>query len=315
MSEIPTSAKPASEASLAQPKYWPAWLGIACCRLMVLLPYSMQLASGRCLGWLAWHLVRSRRAVVLRNLQLSFPEKTPTERTALAKAHFLAAGMGLFEVAMAWWLPAKRVKKLAHITGLEHLQAALASGRGALLLSGHFTCLEIAVRCVADQVPTTAMYRPHNNAAVAYEMKRVRDRHSSGVIPHRDVRGLIRGLKDGKLIWYAADQSRPSPFSVITNFFAEPALTNAAIGRLASRSNALIIPFFMRRRADGSGYEIDIQAPLTEIPSGDAETDAKLMNQAIEAAVLNAPEQYLWLHKRYKGRGEGYPDAYADSAT
>jgi Kdo2-lipid IVA lauroyltransferase/acyltransferase len=300
---------PAREpARLWLPQHWPMWLGIGFMWLMDKLPWVEKRILARGLGWFVFHFIRIRRRVVFTNLRLCFPDKSSREIAALARAHYCSLALGLFELCAGWWakpegLPPHR------IVGLEHLQAALARGHGALLLTAHFTTLEIGGRFMSDAHPMGGLYRDPNNPVVAHLMRAQRARHLAPAIHFDDLRGLVRGLRGNAAIWYAPDQGKRSKSSEILPFFGVPAITNTATSKIAEMTGAAIVPFFARREADHS-YTLTILPALENFPTADAAADAVRLNRLIEGYIRLMPEQYFWVHKRFKARGAGYPEVY-----
>ncbi|MGQ0530967.1 MAG: LpxL/LpxP family acyltransferase, partial [Panacagrimonas sp.] len=158
------------------PRWWLTWLGLGLMRMLSLLPINAQLALGEFTGRALGHVAGSRREVVRTNLRLCFPQMTPEERERWVNAHFAALGRGLFETTMAWFATDQELAPRAEIEGREHLDAALASGQGLLLLTGHFSSLEIGARVlrVTAKLPFHAMYRPYANPVMDYYMHRWR---------------------------------------------------------------------------------------------------------------------------------------------
>lgn len=307
------------QGSLFAPRHWPTWFGMGLGCLLGWLPYRLQMWLGRRLGDLAWWIVPYRRHVAATNLAMSFPELDADTRRRMLRDHFRSVGMGAMETLICWWAPAGKIERLTDMEGLQHLEAAAARGQGMLLLSAHFTSLELGVRMAQLYlkrlgIRTTAMYRPPHNAVVDTVMRKRREHHIGGAsIPDSDVRGLLRALKRGDAVWYAADQKASNQFSADLTFFGQPARTSLATGRLVARGNAVVVPFFTLRRADNRGYRLLVQPPLEGFPSGDDEADAQRLNDMIEAAVREAPAQYFWLHQRYKREGvDPYRDALKD---
>lgn len=293
------------------PRYWPIWLGLGLIRLMAALPFAWQLALGGWIGRRIGKIARRRRRIAAINLALCFPELSPTEQVALLDQHFAALGIGLFETALAWWGSDRKLRSLAHITGLEHLQQAVARGRGVILLTGHFTSLELGARFITWHQPFHALYRPHKNPLYEAIMRYERERRS-GFPPlgREDLRGLLRAFKQGRAIWYAPDQNHGSRNSVFAPFFGIPTCTITATARLAALSGAAVVPYFPRRLPGSAGYAITILPALSEFPSGDPIADAARINALLEQQIRRAPEQYLWVHRRFKTRPPGSPDLY-----
>lgn len=290
------------------PQHWPSWLGLALFRAITWLPWSFRRLLARALAPLVFHLVPIRRRVVLINLRLCFPEKSEAEIRALARAHYTALALGLFETCSAWWTPAEKLPPF-RISGGEHLEAALAQGKGVLLLTGHFTTLEICARMMSVTVRFACLYRDPNNPVVAAVMRQGREKQASLAIHFDDLRGLLRALKQNLPVWYAPDQSKRTKMSEILPFFDVPALTNTATSRIAHMSGAAVVPYSGRRLPDGT-YELEILPALDNFPSGDHAADAVRVNRVIEGFVRQAPEQYFWVHRRFKRRGPDLPDVY-----
>lgn len=300
----------ASEQSrLWLPHHWPMWLGLGLFRLASrFLTWSEQQRLARAIGWFVFNVVRIRRHVVFVNLRLCFPEKSEAEIHALARAHFDSLALGLFEVCTGWWA---RTEELPphRITGIEHLRRALARGHGALLLTAHFTTLEISGRLMTETQRMSGLYRDPNNPLIASIMRGQRERHMAVAVHFDDLRGLVRALRAGHAIWYAPDQGKRTPGSEILPFFGVPAITNTATSKIAKMTGAAIVPFFARREADGS-YTLSVHPALENFPTDDSSADALRVNRLIEENVRLAPEQYFWVHKRFKARGAGYADVY-----
>ena len=293
------------------PRYWPIRLGLGMMKLMVALPFRGQIAVGDWIGRLLSHIARRRRRIAAINLDLCFPELSPTEREALLEAHFAALGIGLFETAMAWWAPDEKLRDLVQVAGAEHLDQALARGKGVILLTGHFTLLELGARFMTMQQPFHVMYRPHKNPL--YESAQRRQREWRSRLPplrHDDLRGLLRAFKQGRAVWYAPDQNHGLRNSVFVPFFGIPTCTITATSRLTELRGAAVVPYFPRRLPGAAGYEITILPALENFPSGDVIADITFINELLEQYIRQAPEQYLWVHRRFKTRPPGSPGIY-----
>jgi KDO2-lipid IV(A) lauroyltransferase len=296
--------------SLLQPAYWPTWIGLGTLRLFEPLPYPVLLFLGRCLGTLLPYLPLSFVRIARRNLQLCFPEQTQGWRERVLREHFRSVGIGLFETALAWWSPDERIRKLTQLEGAEHLQAALARGQGAILLSAHFTTLEIGARALCARVTANIMYRPTRNAVLERFLMRNRGKRAKRAIPRDDIRTLIASLKNNEPVWYAPDQSYRKKGAQMVPFFGIPAATNTATSRLARMTGAAVLPYFPERLPGSRGYRMVISPMLADFPSDSPVADAERFNKLIEAHVRQAPEQYLWIHRRFKGLDAEHPDHY-----
>lgn len=297
-----------STKNLAHPRNWLAWVGIVVFRVLVLLPWRWQFALGRILGRVFFYMVRHRRLVVTVNLRLCFPEKSAREIDRLAKAHYEALGIALFETCMAWWMPDRRLPAY-EIIGGENLEAARAKGKGVILLTAHFTTLELCGRFFSHQFPLGCLYRDPDNEVIAHHMQARRAAKMTVAIQMNDLRGLLRGLKQGHIIWYAPDQGKKTKFSTLIPFFGVPAQTNTATSRLAEMTGAQVVPYFGWRKPDGS-YRLVLLPALDAFPTADVNADALRINQLIEEYIREAPEQYFWVHRRFKRRGKGHPNVY-----
>lgn len=245
---------------------------------------------------------RRRRHIAEINLKLCFPELDENKRAHLLKIHFTSLGMGLVETAMSWWTSDARMHKLARIEGLEHLEQALRHGKGVILLSAHFTNLEIGTHLLAIHTRFHAMYRAHKNLLFDTVMKRAREARCEKAIPSNDVRGMLNSLKQNIPVWYASDQNYGLKHSVFVPFFGILAATNPAPLRLARLSGAPIIPFMIQRRDGRHDYLLTLLPALEDIPGDNVYQDLLHISQLIEAQVRKAPEQYLWVHRRFKDR-------------
>ncbi len=301
---MPKVVKQAS-SPLWHPRYWPSWAVVGLMRSLMVLPLRLLLATGAGLGILAYHLLPRRRRITRVNIDLCFPELSEAEREQRVRAHFAAAGMGIIELMLCWWARESTLAGRSTLEGAEHLEAAINRGKGVILLSAHFTSLELSTRFLSQQFPVTAMYKPHRNPVFRHVMQRGRDTHADvQTIPFDDIRGMLRALKAGKVVWYAPDQSKKIKFSAILPFFGHPAVTNIATGRIARMTGATVVPFFMYRTRDSHGgphWRLVLQPALDTVPSGDDEADGTVINQLFEQAIHEAPEQYLWMHRKFKG--------------
>lgn len=302
-------SRTSEQSGLWAPGHWPMWLGLALFRLLHELSWPEKRRIARGLGWLIFHFVRVRRHVAEVNLALCFPGKSAAERHALALAHFQSLALGLFETLAGWWAEREDLPPF-RVEGIGHLERALAPGKGALLLTAHFTTLEICGRMMTELHPMGGLYRDPNNPVVAHLMRLQRERHMSVGVHFDDLRGLVRALRGGHAIWYAPDQGKRTKSSEILPFFGIPAITNTATGKIAEMTGCAVVPFFARRERDGS-FTLRVLQALDNFPTADAAADAIRINELIAHHVREAPEQYFWVHKRFKARGPGYPEVYA----
>lgn len=297
-------------AMLLHPRYWPTWIALGVLRVFEPLPYPLLVSLGRAIGTLLVRLPLPFVRIARRNIELCLPERTKEERERILREHFRSVGIGIFETAIAWWSSDERIRKLTHLEGEEHLEAALARGRGAILLSAHFTTLEIGARALCARLPTNIMYRPTSNAVLERFLARNRGKQAKRAIPRDDVRTLIAALKSNEPVWYAPDQSYRKKGAEMVPFFDIPAATNTATSRLAKMTGAAVLPYFPERLPGSRGYRMAIHPILESFPTDSPYEDARTFNALIEAHVRRAPEQYLWIHRRFKGLTSDYPDYY-----
>ena len=299
---------------LLAPRYWLTWAALGVLRLVALLPYAAIVRLGRVLGAalraLPSRFVRTAR----RNIELCLPELSPQERARLLREHFASLGVALLEVPFAWWSSPARLTKLLHIEGIEHLRAAQARNRGVILLTAHFTSMEMAGRALLFVAPVGFLYRHTKNEVLAYALRRFRVGYGGHPIPRDDIRAFISALKHNECVWYAPDQSYRKKGAEMVPMFGIPAATNTLTSRLAGITGAPVLPYFFYRLPGAQGYRAVIHPPLENFPSHSPAADAERFNHMIEAQVRLVPEQYLWIHRRFKGLSDDYPDYYGRHA-
>lgn len=283
-------------------------MGITWC--LAQLPYRWLMRLGRVLGRILLILPGERRHVASVNLALCFPELTAAQHSALLRRHFESLGMSLMETALCWWAPPARLRPLAQVEGLEHLEKALAQGQGAILLIGHFTTMEIVGTLLTMHIPLYVTYRQHKNALFEEVMRHARQSHQAKLIEHGNIRAILRALKANKSLWYSPDQNYAGKHSTFAPFFGLPAATMTATAELARIGGAPVIPLFPERLPGDAGYRITLQPALKGFPAGDVQQDTVRINALFEAQVRCIPEQYLWVHRRFKTRLPGENPVY-----
>ena len=304
--------------SYLHPRYWFIWLGLGLLRLLALLPWRVQMALGAGLGNLLYILLKKRRQISCINLELAFPELTPCQRKQLNRQHFISLAQGFFEASLSWWGTDKMLTSLLQIEGEHYLSDALKKDEKILLLSAHFTSLELGGRLLTmyfPNIPLHVVYRPHQNKLIESQVSKVRTQRYGKAIPKQQIREMIKSLKKGFPLWYAQDQSHRGKSSVVVPFFGIPTSTNSATSRFAALSGATVIPFFtvrLKTKNDSShqGYLLRFLPPLDHFPGENVEQDTLRINQLIEAQVREFPEQYLWTHKRFKTKDKDFYQQY-----
>jgi KDO2-lipid IV(A) lauroyltransferase len=295
--------QPDFKISFLLPKYWLTWFGVIILYTISWLPYKLQLMLGRILGRLLYKIGSSRKRVAMKNLELCFPEMSQQERTRILKKNFENTGIALFETGMGWWWPNWRVKRKTKVVGLEHLEKAHQQGKGVLLLTMHYLSVEINCRGIGTGHPMVVFYRPHNNQLMEFFQFRGRGRSNKYMLGKRDVKGLMKALRDKEVCVYLPDQDYGRSRSVFVPFFAVPdAATTTGTLIFARQKNVQNHMFIPTRNDDGSGYTLEIKPMMENFPTGDDEADVIRINQELEKAILYKPEQYMWLHRRFKTR-------------
>ncbi|WPC97831.1 Kdo(2)-lipid IV(A) acyltransferase [Proteus terrae] len=302
---------PPFKKSFLQPKYWLTWFGIGLLYILVLLPYPVIYWLGTRLGRFSKVFLKKRVQIAERNLELCFPQMPKSEREALVNKNFESVGMGLFETGMAWFWPEWRVKRWFKVSGLENVSMIQEKGQGILLIGIHFLTLELGARIFGIYNPGVGVYRPNDNPVMDWLQTWGRLRSNKFMIDRKDVKGMIRSLKAGEIVWYAPDHDYGPRKSVFVPLFAvDKAATTTGTYILARTSKPALIPFTPKRLPEGKGYELIISPPVADFPVDNEENVAKAMNKVVEQEILRAPDQYMWLHRRFKTRPEGDASLY-----
>jgi len=299
-------------SAFLHPRYWLTWIGVGLLRLIASMPFAVQLFIGRRFGDLMYALLPRRRRTVSRNLELCFPELDANQRHGISRGCFQSVGISVMEAAFSWWGSEAGLQKLYRLEGEEHLQLALQQGKGAILLGGHYTTLEISGRFLAFHTnDLQPIYKPARNPLFNALMVDSRTRLFDKLLSNKEFRTILRSLKENKIVWYAPDQDFSRGRYVFAPFMGIAATSLTMSSRLAQSSGAPVLPFYSQRLPGTEGYLIKVLPPLSNFPSGDDVADATQINKAIEQQVRNAPEQYLWLHRRFKTRPPGEEDIYS----
>jgi Kdo2-lipid IVA lauroyltransferase/acyltransferase len=307
-----------AERPLWHPFEWPSWIGLAILWCLGKLPFRLNQWVGRSLGFLLAPLLRARGKVARRNLEVCFPDLSPAEREDLLTRNLRNSGLLVSEFAFAWMASDRSLATVpARFNNLAGLQSAIAKGKGVLLVGAHFSHLELAGRlmCANVATPVGGMYREHETAAFEHVIKQRRLRYAKAMFRRDELRAAIRWLKAGNILWYAPDQEYRRGDTVFAPFFDIPASTLTATHQLAKMTGAAVVGFAHRRVRDDqltrkTGYEISFSEPLADFPSTDPVLDTTRVNDLIVAAITAAPEQYLWMHQRFKVRPEGSEKIY-----
>lgn len=297
-------------AQHSHPRNWLPILGVSLLRLATRLPYSLQMNVGAIIGRYLYYVMTRRRQIAQTNTNLVFPELSSQEQKQFVKDNFISLGKSLFEIALSWWGKDDMLRKIYQVEGLENLHDALRQGKGVILLSGHFTCLEIGGRLLSLSQKFSVTYRSSKNEFYEAVLKQCREKNYARAIQRHDVRAFIRSLKANEAVWYAPDQDFGARHSVFVPFMGVMAASLTAPARFAKLSGALVVPFFPQRLENNKGYKLTLLPALTDFPCGDEIVDARRINEVIEKQVKKVPKQYLWVHCRFKTRPEGEPPVY-----
>lgn len=283
------------------PHYWPTWLLYAVLRTTARLPYRVQLKLGAALGNIVRHVARRRRRIAKTNIARCFPDMSPAEQRELLRAHFRSLGISFIEMANSYWASSKKLEKLGTVVGTQNLDDALKLGRGVILLTGHFTTFEIGGRLFSlTSPPFHAVYRPHHNHLLEKLIRKGRGKVVTQTIPRHDIRAILRSLKENIPVWYAPDQGYRGKNSTMVSFFGHPAPTTTGTSRISKASGAPVVPFFTQRLPGTRGYKVQIEPMLENFPTDDPVADTERIHRTLEQQILQAPEQYLWSHDRFK---------------
>lgn len=303
---------PRFRASFLHPRYWLTWFGLGVLFLLVQLPYPVLNRLGIWLGRTSMRFLKRRVSITRRNLQLCFPDLPSDQVEARIVSNFESLGMGLLETGMAWFWSDARVKRWFDVSGLHNLKKAQENKKGVLVIGVHFMSLELGGRAMGLCQPMMAMYRPHNNKAMEFVQTWGRMRSNKAMLDRKDLRGMVHALKKGEAVWFAPDQDYGPRGSVFAPLFAvDQAATTSGTFMLARLAKPALVTVVLVRNALGKGYELVIQPELQDYPIDDEMAAAAYMNRVIEKEIMRAPDQYLWLHRRFKTRPAGTPSLYS----
>ena len=285
-------------------KYWPTWVGLALLRLLGFVPLPLLAMAGYILGTLFYLLHFSRRRIAHKNISLCFPELSSRQQHWINYQHFCYLGQSIMSACMNWWISPARFDRLVAIKNREHYDQALSNKQNIILLCPHFIAIEVSGLALQRERPMVGMYQYMKNELLNIVALRGRQRFCpEGIMFERKepLRTLLRILYKGYPLSYSPDQDAMRK-GVFAPFFNTLASTTPALSKFVQTTNAVVIPCRNRMLPWGQGYEVVLGEALEGLNTGDEKTDAAAMNSAIEAMVRACPEQYLWVHKRFKSR-------------
>jgi KDO2-lipid IV(A) lauroyltransferase len=295
------------------PRFWLGWLGVSFIWLMGKTPQWLGLFLSQPLAVLLRLAMKSRSRIAERNIQRCFPGMPEEQRQVLLRACFQSLARAVFEIAWSWSASDRRIARMGHIEGLEHVETARQGGRGVLFITAHISCLEIGGRLLAGglEYPISGIYRPLSSPVLEWYQNRSRLSYGDGMISKRDVRSAIRLLRRGGMVWYAPDQDFGPDQSVFAPFFGIQTASLLATHRLAKMTGCAVIPMFPVYDVKTRRYTVHILPVIESLPGEDAETDLAQVNAIMEEHIRSAPEQYWWIHRRFKTRPPGEKPFYA----
>lgn len=301
-----TTDKSLQLSSYLAPKYWPLWFSFGLLRLVTFLPIPVLQSAGSALGIFIYRVVPSRRRAARINLKQAYPDYSDEQIDELNKKSFRSLGISIFETGISWFTNSEQLQKICQIEGKEHLDQAMAENRGVLLLTGHFTTLEMGGHLIGTYVDRyNAVFKRAHDPLFNALMVHYRSKMGDELIETRNVRAIIKGLKSGHATWFGPDQDFADQDVVFTPFLGGIASTLTATAKIAKMTGAAVVPFYPVRLEKGKGYKIIVLPAMENFPSGDIEADSARVNRTIERMVYDCPEQYLWSHKRFKTQPDG----------
>ena len=273
--------------------------------LVRFLPFSLIAMIGDAAGAVAYWLIPERRRVTRINIEKCFTEKSSSERENLARAHFRAFCRSFVDRAILWWAPRARIERLVRIEGLEHLRAL--GGAPAILFAPHFVGLDAGLTRLTCEANLVAMYANQKDPKFGELLRRGRSRFGDQRLISRQegIRATLAAMREGRPFYYLPDQDYGPRDTVFVPFFGVPAATVPGLARIAQVAGARVLPCVTRLLPGGAGYVLRIEPPWDNFPTPDLLADTRRMNEYIERRVLEMPEQYFWMHKRFKTRPEG----------
>lgn len=282
------------------PKFIPTWILILLMRVGVFIPFKAQVFIGKIIGNLLYPFMSRFRSIAYTNISNCFPNKKQSQVNTLVKRHFEAIGVSLFETANAYYGSDNKISKLLTISNEQLFKDALKEEGGIILLCSHFMPLMLGSRALLLNHTIANIYRPQNNKLFDRIMVKGYKKNGAVMIKSTDTRSIIKAINNSLPIWYAPDQDLGKNNSVFAPFFGIQTATASATSRLAKNNNTRVIPYsFIRTK---NGYSMSFEKPISNYPSNDPVQDATVVNKILEKQIKKSPEQYLWVHRRFKTR-------------
>ena len=293
------------------PKFFLTWILILLMRIGVFIPFRLQVIIGKSIGRLIYPFMSGWRSIAYSNISHCFPEKKHLQVNAMVKHHFEAIGVSLFETANAYYASDKKINKLLIVKNEQYFTDALKQEGGIILLCAHFMPLMLGSRALLLKHTIANIYRPQNNKLFDQAMVKGYKKHGAVMIKSTDTRSIIKTINNSLPIWYAPDQDLGEKNSVFAPLFGIQTATASATSRLAKNNDTRVIPYSFIRTKEG--YEMSFEKPLLNFPSNNSVDDATTTNMILEKQIKKTPEQYLWIHRRFKTRPEGAENFYENN--
>jgi Kdo2-lipid IVA lauroyltransferase/acyltransferase len=276
------------------------------------LPLPMQAAFGWGLGHILYVLVVPRRRVVLKNLSLCFPALSEHERRRLARRNVVAVTRSMLERGVIWWASEARVRRLVELRGVDKVRQAHAQGKAVIMLVPHFVGLDMAGSRMAMEMDCVSMYAAQNDKLLEHMLLHGRTRFGNQQLLSRQdgIRGAVKAMKQGRPFYYLPDLDYGPKESIFVPFFGVQTATIPGLSRVTRLAHAVVIPLIVRMKPGGQGYVGEFGEPWADFPTDDIVADTTRMNALIEDEVRKTPDQYYWVHKRFKTRPPGEPRLY-----
>ncbi len=280
---------------------------IALLWLLHFLPLPILAVIGRGFGLLLYFIAGRRRKIVLVNLALCFPGLDDPARRQLARTHFQILVRSILERSVLWWGSRQRLSRLICVKGEEIIRALRDAGKPVILLAPHFVGLDAGGIGIALRFDSLSIYSAQKNVVFDRLLLRGRSRFGNQLLLSRQdgARASIKAMRAGRPFYYLPDMDLGSRDSIFAPFFGIQAATITGLSRLARAAGAVVIPCITQILANGKGYVVELGKPWADFPTDDVEADTRRMNAFIESAVRTMPEQYYWVHRRFKTRPAG----------
>lgn len=285
-------------------------IGLFVVWLLRLLPLALLAPLGSAIGQLLYAVARERRHVALTNLKLCFPDWSEAEQKRIARRHFQVVARSFLEHGILWWSSKARIQKLVRIAGLEHWHAV--AHKPVIWLAPHFAGLDMGGARIITEWRGVSVYSQQKNPVFDRVLRHGRTRFVTPVLFSRQdgIRPVVKAMRGGLPLYYLPDMDFGTRDAVFVPFFGVPTATITGLSRMARLARAVVVPAVTRQLPGAQGYELRFYPAWDNFPSDDIETDTRRMNAFIEARVREMPEQYYWVHKRFKTRPPGEANPY-----